>query len=59
MQRLLRIGIPVATLPNMVGFQFNVGLDGRDWLVAGLQVYAGEKSQASCARLVFNPFIEA
>lgn len=42
MQRLLGVGVPVAALPNVVGFQFNAGLDGCDWLVAGLQVNAGE-----------------
>lgn len=58
-QRLLRVGVTVAALPNMVGFQFNVGSDGRDWFIAGLQVHAGEKGQATCAGLVFNPLIEA
>lgn len=42
MQRLLGVSVPVAALPNVVGFQFNAGLDGCDWLVAGLQVNAGE-----------------
>lgn len=59
MQRLLRVGVTVAALSNVVGFQFNIGSDGRDWLITGLQVHAGEKGQATCARLVFNPLIEA
>lgn len=42
----------------MVGFQFNTGSDGGDWLITGLQVHAGEKGQAACARLIFNPLIE-
>lgn len=42
MQRLLGVGVPVAALPDVVGFQFNAGLDGCDWLVAGLQVNAGK-----------------
>lgn len=58
-QRLLRVGITVAPLPNMVGFQLNIGSDGCDWLITGLQVHAGEKGQATCARLVFNPLIES
>lgn len=58
-QRLLRVSVTVAALPNMVGFQFNAGSDGGDWLITGLQVHAGEKGQAACARLIFNPLIEA
>lgn len=57
-QRLLGVGIAVAALPDVVGFQLNVGSDGRDRLVARLQVYTGEKSQATCARLVFDPLIK-
>lgn len=59
MQRLLGVGVPVAALPDVVGFQFNAGLDGCDWLVAGLQVNAGEQGQAARARLVFDPLVEA
>lgn len=59
MQRLLRVGVTVTALSNMVGFQFNTGPDGRDWLITGLQVHAGEKGQTTSARLVFNPLIEA
>lgn len=58
-QRLLRVRVPVTALPNMVGFQLNVSSNGCDWLIAGLQVHAREKSKATCARLIFNPLIEA
>lgn len=59
MQRLLRVGVTITALSNMVGFQFNTGPDGRDWLITGLQVHAGEEGQTTSARLVFNPLIEA
>lgn len=59
MQRLLRVGVSVAAFSDVVGLQLDVGLDGRDWLIAGLQVHAGKQGQAAGARLVFNPLIEA
>lgn len=58
MERLLGVRVTVAAFPNVIGFQLNTGLDGCDWLVAGLQVHAGEKAKATCARLIFNPLTE-
>ena len=58
MQGLLRVGVSVAALPDVVGLQLDVGLDGRDWLVARLQMHAGKQRQAARPRLVFNPLIE-
>ena len=58
-QGFLRVSVTVAALPNVVGFQFNTGSDGGDWLITGLQVHAGEKCQTTCARLIFNPLIES
>lgn len=57
-QRFLRVSVTIAALSNMVGFQFNIGSDGCDWLITGLQVHAWEKGQTTCARFVFNPLIE-
>lgn len=58
-QRLLGVGIAVTALPNVVGFQFDTGPDGGDCHITGLQVHAGEQSQATSARLILNSFVEA
>lgn len=58
-QRFLRVRVTITTFPNMVGFQFNTGLDGCDWLITCLQVHAGEKAKATCAGLIFNPFAKS
>lgn len=56
---LLRVCVSVAALANVIGLQLNGGLDGGDWLLAGLQVHAGKEGQAPCARLVLDPLIKS
>lgn len=58
MQGFLRVCVSVTALADVVGLQLNAGLDGGDWLIAGLQTNAREQAKASCARLVLNPLIK-
>lgn len=59
MQGFLRVCVSVAALADVVGLQLDGGLNGGDWLLAGLQTNTREQGQTSCAGLVLNSFIKS
>lgn len=51
----LRVGLPVTSLPNVIGVQLYGDLDGGHGPIARLQVDAGEQGHTPRARLILNP----
>lgn len=57
LQRFFRVGLTITALPDVIGLQFNGGVDGGHWSITRFQVDAGKQGNAARARPVFNPFV--
>ncbi len=42
-QRFFGVRVAVTALADVISLQHDAGLNGGDWLLAGLQVHAGEQ----------------